>query len=1299
MNIAHTFPGARRDIVRPSATAYQENMALAATRRTTRSPEHIRGRALCVVVLLELLSVCRVFGLDQPVLFSTRDVGVSKPIPTWGLDTAWYDEANLRRGAIFMGTDRVDTVRISFTPTAALVNGDLQGPQIAILNNRLNWVNRWANPGTTLYINEDAPTVDASFVGGNGYIDPVAWAAVIDVTTRRAQESGRTVEAVEPFNEPDLFRWERLADGQTFYDTLGVLKANPRFNNIRLSGGNTLNTDWAYPWYNFLQAALDEGNTHQLAGSFDNYASFFQIVRANGHHATNDEMHNVMEAIVGAEYGMQTGIWWYTAERARGEFVKASDGRRLAYAENRPNWTAAAVYRAPAGNIQAFVGESERQALPTTYRFFARDRDVFYDGHGPQRAYTVTTTGGPGYQTASHRNAETVVNITWGEDVQPAIDGRYYLVNRNSRKVMEVASSSFADGANIQQNSLNGGLNQQWDINPTPSTLGTDYSYFSIRAAHSGKPADVNNFSFDDGGNVIQWTSTGNPNQFWFLEYIGDGWFYIRSRWSGKYLDVSNAATLDGANIFQWSGNGGLNQQWRLIPVTVSSYDFVAPPMPTGVVATANAVSVELNWSTNAQTASDFDSYTVLRSTTDGGPYEIIVRGLTHNGFTDHSANKTIPYYYVVTAADKSLNHSAHSMQVEATPSGNPSLVARYAFDGDSHDVSINGNDSETHDARYVPGGVGASYLILDGGSGYVELPAEIVNFDQLTVAAWVYWNGGANWQRIFDFGNQTSAYMFLTPNSGSGVQFTIFANGVGRSLTTASALPVGQWTHVAVTLSNRTANLFINGAKAASSSFFSIRPSQFNPVLNYIGRSQYPFDPLFNGGIDDFQIFNYALSETEVAALSDVAILPPAEMPIALINPGFEDGGQAAFPDGFDIPWNDVPGWMDAGITTDSGVDGPNPWFGARDSYAAFVRGGDGGVQQLTGYTIQKGDQFTVGFWAASWNWNGALGMVKATLFYDNGGTYVDIGSYTTPMLGWVPDYIRYSNTNAVLATPESIGKLLGVRFENPSDSASFATLDDVTLTVITPDTTPPEAPTALTATPGDGSVGLDWADNAEPDLASYTVYRSISDGINYTPVATGVSSSAYTDNTVINGTVYYYVVTATDSNMNESAFSSQVSALPSVDRFERVQELIAMVDTFDLRQRKPLLAILDAALASIERDNDRSTVGQLHAFQNKVQAQVAPDEPELAGMWIAAAQEVIDAVGGSDLQLEIQVEGHRAKLRFEGVPGETYTVEVSSDLQTWTKLGTASDRGGGRFEMDDEISTSNRFYRVITE
>ena len=91
-------------------------------------------------------------------------------------------------------------------------------------------------------------------------------------------------------------------------------------------------------------------------------------MRAGGKYATAGELHNVMEAMVGVEYGMQTGIWWGSAEQARGEFMKASAGERLGYAENRKAWSAASVYRAPSGRVQAFLGCSERQARPSTYK-------------------------------------------------------------------------------------------------------------------------------------------------------------------------------------------------------------------------------------------------------------------------------------------------------------------------------------------------------------------------------------------------------------------------------------------------------------------------------------------------------------------------------------------------------------------------------------------------------------------------------------------------------------------------------------------------------------------------------------------------------------------------------------------------------------------------------------------------------------------------------------------------------------------------------------------------------------------
>ncbi|MFO8007471.1 MAG: fibronectin type III domain-containing protein, partial [Candidatus Brocadiia bacterium] len=87
--------------------------------------------------------------------------------------------------------------------------------------------------------------------------------------------------------------------------------------------------------------------------------------------------------------------------------------------------------------------------------------------------------------------------------------------------------------------------------------------------------------------------------------------------------------------------------------------------------------------------------------------------------------------------------------------------------------------------------------------------------------------------------------------------------------------------------------------------------------------------------------------------------------------------------------------------------------------------------------------------------------------------------------------------------------------------------------------DTTPPAAPTNLTATAVSPSqIDLDWDDNTEPDLDSYNVYRDT------VQIATGVTSSQYSDTGLSPSTQYCYTVTAVDTSGNESAESSQACA-----------------------------------------------------------------------------------------------------------------------------------------------------------
>ena len=430
---------------------------------------------------------------DRVVPFRLSDKGITHKYVEWGADIAWLDENNLRRSAAFMGKDNLDVVRTSFQPDLPIVDGKMQQGTIDTLQMRVNMF-KWVKPDVKLMINCDAPFMSTYYTDENG-ANAAHWAEIIDLSTQYYQDAGYEVVSVAPFNEPDYLYNNQGSPNEAkrkaeFAAIITELKQKERFNNIRMCGGNTLNTDGALSWYNYLKDQLDEGNTHQLAGSFDNFAQFFTTVREDGKHATDDEMHNVMEAMVGLEYGMQTGIWWGWAEYTRGEFCKASHGERLAYAEHRPNWTAASVYRAPDGKVQAFGGTSERQAVTTSYRFLSKERDVFFDGHGPQREYVMELPGGaPGSYQDGQTNAETVVNITWGDDVQPVVDGTYALINKSNLKLLDndngsLTSSTYSTG----KKSL------QWHVNPVDARIGGAFSYHQILSGTSNQTLDVLNW-------------------------------------------------------------------------------------------------------------------------------------------------------------------------------------------------------------------------------------------------------------------------------------------------------------------------------------------------------------------------------------------------------------------------------------------------------------------------------------------------------------------------------------------------------------------------------------------------------------------------------------------------------------------------------------------------------------------------------------------------------------------------------------------------------------------------------------
>lgn len=814
----------------------------------------------------------------QFVPFQMSDTGQKLPDITWGLDAAWMSEGNIRRGVNFAGKELIDLIRISFQTTSAVGDDlELSSAQKTALNERIRLVKLSGTVNVNLNSDQEAG-VDAWYHTNNSESNAATFAArwvnLIAATKKYVEERGLKVVSVSPFNEPDYTNWKQ-GSKEEMRLICKMLRERDDMKDVLICGGNTLNDDRALEWYNYCKQYLDEGNTHQLAGSFDNFAKFYQAVASDGKTGVGDELHNTMECMVGSEYGLTKGIWWGTCDHTRSQFMKASRGNRMGYGEDRGRWTAAAVYRHPEGHVQGFGGTSERQANTTSYAFAALDHDVFYNGQGPTRDYLMTLPGGTGYQNGQ-TNAETLVNIQDGDDIMPPMPTQataYKLVNRASGLVLSTSGGNLANGTNIAQarNSTRGtsSQGQQWIFRPMGERSGGDFSYYKIMNARDTTVLiDVLNWSLNDRGSLIAYKGGLGDNEQWFLEYAEDGWFYIRSRHSALCIEVTPGSDAQlkvvGRVICQGVKDSSAVQQWRLLPPDVV-YDTTAPAAPANLTARAQSSSVRLTW--EAPDDADLDHYAVLRST-DGQTWNTIHNSVRTTDFVDNTTERATTYYYKVRAVDTSLNRSEDSDIVSAAALNEQTLVCHITADS-LIDISGNGNHATFRGTPTYIEGKADSALVLDGNQQFLRLPATIANSDELTISMWVYWLGGNQWQRLFDFGTDTDHYVFLTTNAGgSGPRLAIKNGGSEQTISLGSTFTTKRWRHVAVTFANDAITVYLDGRQTARNTNISIRPRDFRPIFNYIGRSQFVADPTLRGNVDDIQIYNYALSADDIARL-----------------------------------------------------------------------------------------------------------------------------------------------------------------------------------------------------------------------------------------------------------------------------------------------------------------------------------------------------------------------------------------------------------------------------------------------
>ena len=134
----------------------------------------------------------------------------------------------------------------------------------------------------------------------------------------------------------------------------------------------------------------------------------------------------------------------------------------------------------------------------------------------------------------------------------------------------------------------------------------------------------------------------------------------ITSATSAAYA-IAAAQSTDAGNYNVIVANAGGSVTSSTATLTV-----IVPPLPpASVAAVAGNGVVTLTWASSAGAA----SYNVKRSTVSGGPYSIVVPGVTGTSLLDSSVSNDTLYYYVVSAIN-AAGEGLNSSETSARPSG-----------------------------------------------------------------------------------------------------------------------------------------------------------------------------------------------------------------------------------------------------------------------------------------------------------------------------------------------------------------------------------------------------------------------------------------------------------------------------------------------------------------------------------------------------------------------------------------------------------------------------------------------------
>jgi uncharacterized repeat protein (TIGR01451 family) len=200
-------------------------------------------------------------------------------------------------------------------------------------------------------------------------------------------------------------------------------------------------------------------------------------------------------------------------------------------------------------------------------------------------------------------------------------------------------------------------------------------------------------------------------------------------------------------------------------------------------------------------------------------------------------------------------------------------MISWWAGDGNANDIQglSPNNGSLVNGPTYAAGKVGQAFS-FDGADDRVDVPFSTslnITGNQLTLDGWI--NPTANVDGTFYFGRSaTSNHPYVVYfTSGDGVHIVTRAGGTNVEYGTNYFPTAGAWTHLALVYDGATMKLYANGAEVFSGAATGNLDSQ--PLPFTIGNRTTNPTTSFKGLIDEVELFNRALTATEILAIYNV--------------------------------------------------------------------------------------------------------------------------------------------------------------------------------------------------------------------------------------------------------------------------------------------------------------------------------------------------------------------------------------------------------------------------------------------